>query len=251
MKRILPLIAALGLASVPPAAADSVDLLGGSSTSPQKPSEPPPAATPAPTHALGSLDDLSADADGGARAALLVSLALERLAGLELLLAAVPPGVERDAALVELAGLRQALHGALVEVGRLREASDLRAWLAAQGLGERAPSGTTKPAASPAVPVDPVALTTAEFTDLCTSIDGVAFTTGKMEVLVQGLQSRRVNTAQARALMELFSFSRDRVDALIFLHPRVQDPENFDGLLSALKFESDRASVRSQLGLDG
>ncbi len=98
---------------------------------------------------------------------------------------------------------------------------------------------------------EPSALDDDGFAALTTEIEGVAFTTGKMQALQGALSHRTVTTDQARALVELFSFSRDRVDALVYLHPRVVDPENFDGLLSALKFESDRQLVRTQLGLDG
>ena len=70
-------------------------------------------------------------------------------------------------------------------------------------------------------------------------------------MLESELESERLTSAQAWSLAELFDFSRDRVEALVFLHPRVVDPENFVELLSSLKFESDRATVRSRLGLDG
>lgn len=232
------------------AAGDELEQLGGSSDRPssERPSAEPPPAARAP--GLPALSDLEANADTGVRLTLLVTLALERLAGLEVLMASTPAGTERDAALAELVGIRQNLHGALLEVGRIRQDGDLRLWLAQQGLVEASAPAEGEPAAELS-PDEPLTITADEYAAITAAIEGVAFTTGKMQVLLEELAARRVTTAQARGLMELFSFSRDRVDALIFLHPRIQDPENFDGLLSALKFESDRASVRSQLGLDG
>ena len=80
-------------------------------------------------------------------------------------------------------------------------------------------------------------------------VEAISFTEGKMQVLTSQLDGEQMTSEQASALLELLSFSRDRVDALVFFHPRITDPENFDGLLSALKFESDRETVRNQLGL--
>ena len=249
LKRLPVLIAFLLLAPRPASADNELELLGGSS------SRAPAGAEPAPVPELSTLAELEDDADTGVRVTLLVSLALERLSGLEVLISSTPAGTERDAALAELVGIRQSLHGALLEVGRLREQGDLRLWfvqqgLVQQGLGESAPSAERATPTAPSA-VEPLVLTPDEYSAVTRDIEAVAFTTGKMQVLREQLDVRRVSAAQARGLMELFSFSRDRVDALIFLHPRIQDPENFDGLLSALKFESDRASVRSQLGLDG
>jgi hypothetical protein len=235
----LLLILAFVLCCGPAVADDELDLLGGSAS--------PPKAAAVPE--LGSSTTLQDEADAGVRATLLVNLALRRLVALEVLLSATNSAVERDATTAELVAIRQALHGALVEVGRLREDSDLRLWLTQQGLVD-APAKA--PVQGPdAALVEPRTLPEDAFAALTSEIEGVAFTTGKMQALQDRLSGHTVTTAQARLLLELFSFSRDRVDALVFLHPRVQDPENFDGLLSALKFESDRASVRSQLGLDG
>jgi len=79
-------------------------------------------------------------------------------------------------------------------------------------------------------------------------VEAISFTEGKMAVVTNQLDSETLTSEQASSLLELFGFSRDRVDLLVFFHPRITDPENFDGLLSALKFESDREAVRNQVG---
>ncbi len=247
MKLTLPLLVFALCIGTAAHAADELDLLGGSDA--RAAGSTAPGDAPAPTAELPSDRPLPEGKDPGTQATLLVSLALDRLAGLEMLIATSSGAGDRDATLRELAGVRQALHAALVEVGRLREGADLRDLLDQRGALNPPPAAGTPPA-PPAAP-DPAAVSADEFKGITASIAKIAFTTGKMQELVGRLEGRRVTTAQARQLVELFSFSRDRVDALIFLHARIRDPENFDGLLSALKFESDRASVRSQLGLDG
>ena len=174
-----------------------------------------------------------------------VGVALDRIAAMELLLAT---SAEPDlpAVMGELDAARVALRLALVELGRLRQDEDLRSWLLAERLVEPPPqigdvAGDEEPAEA--------GLSADRLRRIKREIEAVSFTEGKMQVLTSQLDGELITSAQASALLELLSFSRDRVDALVFFHPRMTDPENFDGLLSALKFESDRETVRNQLGL--
>ena len=174
-----------------------------------------------------------------------VGLALDRIAALELLLAGVEE-LDLEGARAELEAARIALRLALVELGRLRQEEDLRAWLIAGGLAAAPPETDVEAAgATPDVP----GLSSDRMRAIVTEIEGVSFTEGKMQVLTRQLDAEVLTSEQASLLLQLFSFSRDRVEALVFFHPRMTDPENFDGLLSALKFESDRETVRNQLGL--
>jgi hypothetical protein len=168
---------------------------------------------------------------------------------------------------------RRALQEALVELGRVQEDADLRAWIELQAKNQTPPSpvpsgaatvplpaaspeeagavaGTTPATDSPEAPL--ILPVSAERLDrVVRAIESASFNRAKMDALVRELKDAHVTAVQAGRLVELFSFSRDRVDALLFLHPLVVDPENFEALLSALKFESDRQAVRAQLGLDG
>lgn len=249
MNRFLLLLALLLLSPTAARSGDTeLDLLGEQHK--PAPDAPPPAEpTPTPAPAVDELrEDLAAETDAGLRASALLQVALDRLVSAQLLLAS--GGGEPSAAMADLEAARQSLQAALVEVGRLREGADLKLWLLDGGLAvSSAPA--PEPAPEPAVEVGPQPLPDAQFTAVVSAIEGVSFTRGKMELLRRELEATWVTSAQAGALVELFNFSRDRVDALVFLHPRVLDPENFVSLLSSLKFESDRENVRNQLGLDG
>ncbi len=248
MTRLPPFLALfLALAPAAVVAGDSeLDMLG-EQVKPTAPEKPAAAEQPKPVpEALR--EDLAAEADAGVRASALLQVALDRLVNAELLL--VGEGTETAVALADLEAARQSLQAALVEVRRLREGADLKLWL----LQNELLVSTAEPAPAepePVVDAAPESMPGEAFTAVVAAIQDVSFTKGKMQVLTRELESARVTTAQAGALVELFSFSRDRVDALVFLHPRVLDPENFVGLLSSLKFESDRENVRNQLGLDG
>lgn len=173
-----------------------------------------------------------------------VGVALDRIAALELLLAA-GDGLDLDVVGAELDATRVALRLALVELGRLRQDEDLRSWLLAQGIVEPPEEPSTP--ADDTEPTEP-GLTPGRLRAVMSEIEAISFTEGKMQVVTAQLDTEQLTTEQASSLLELFGFSRDRVDLLVFFHPRIIDPENFDGLLSALKFESDRETVRNQVG---
>ncbi len=193
----------------------------------------------------------TATASSGQEALRLVRRSLDRIADLQLRVASDDPEWDREATLAELAELRRALEVTLFELGRLTEGQDLRTWIESEGLLSVVGTEASVPVAAQEEDQEPAGLTTERFSAVLAGIRAASFTEGKMQILTQELESERVTSVQVQEIVELFSFSRDRVDALVFLHPRILDPENFDQLLAALKFESDRETVRSQLGLDG
>ena len=228
------LLCLLALAS--PARADEEDelLLGGSSSSAE------PAATEAPVRprpsepAADSLDP----ADAVERS---LRAALDRVIDLEVEAARGTGELSR----AEVAALREELQSALIALGRLRQDRDMRSWLEAEGYGREAQVEEL-----PTVPPRPVAMTATEVDGLAADIEAEPFNEGKLKVLRDRVAGRTLTAAQASTLLERFSFSRDRVDVLVALHPQLADGEDFEGLLSALKFESDRQAVRDRLGLE-
>ncbi len=244
---ILALLSGLVLAG-PVRAQSDEEALTGSATSEPAPAVPEPLEEAEPVEAPSA----SVEAPSASEAVIAaIEEAIERLIQLEVgLVAAAAPG--SDSARQELAVVRSRLRDALVAIGQLQGEQDLRDWLRAEGLALPAePAEQTV-----VVPVEGSAratgaLTPTELRALKGRIESAPFNEGKLQSLRQGLQGRQVTSTEAASLLELFSFSRDRVDALVFLHPRIADEENFDVLLSALKFESDRKAVRDRLGLGG
>ncbi len=172
--------------------------------------------------------------------------ALERIVAIEVALARGETVTTRQ----QLMELRDELHEALVALGQLRRDRDLRAWFEERNVGLVIGSSVgTRPDDSPA-PTEVGPLTEADLVALQRSIEAAPFNAGKLQLLQDGVADRTLTSPEAERLLELFSFSRDRVDVLVFLHPRLRDPGEFDRLLGALKFESDRQAVRDRLGLD-
>lgn len=234
--RLLPLLLCL-LAVAGPARADEEDelLLGGSSSGSEDASVDNAPARPPPSQpAADSLDP----ADAVERS---LRAALDRVIDLEVEAARGIGELSR----AEVAALREELQSALIALGRLRQDRDMRSWLESEGYTREAPVEEL-----PTVPRRPVALTATEVDGLAATIEAEPFNEGKLKTLREGVAGRTLTAAQASTLLERFSFSRDRVDVLVALHPRLAEGEDFEGLLTALKFESDRQAVRDRLGLE-
>ena len=183
-------------------------------------------------------------------AADLVQDALNNLATAQALVVAAEDELseaERGQLLEELVAARRELEHALVAIGRMERGDDLRALLEEAGL---VLTETERTAADEELERSK-GLRPQRFEEVVRAITAVSFTEGKMQVLRSELADEILTSAQAWSFVELFSFSRDRVEALVFLHPKVVDQENFAALLGKLKFESDRVTVRERLGLDG
>jgi hypothetical protein len=179
-----------------------------------------------------------------------VQQALDRLATSQALVIAAQEGqdeAERAQLAAQLVAARRSLEQALVAIGKLQGAADLRALLEESGLilneGEKAAIVAEEDRRR--------GLSAKRFEQVVAAMTSVSFSEGRMQQLKTELKAEVLTSSQAWALVELFDFSRDRVEALVFLHPQVVDPENFSDLLSGLKFESDREIVRSRLSLDG
>ena len=184
------------------------------------------------------------------KAADYVQRALDGLAAAQALVIASEDGQE-EADRVELAreivAARRSLEQALVSIGKLEGAGDLRSLLEESGLI------LTEGAKAAILAEEELkrGLSAERFQQVVAAITSVSFSEGRMQELRSELAGERLTASQAWAIVELFDFSRDRVEALVLLHPQIIDPENFGALLAGLKFESDRETVRSRLGLDG
>jgi len=191
--------------------------------------------------------------------------ALDTVSELQLVLASEHEGDGPIRGQTELTEVRRSLEDALVELTRLEQQQSLLQWLEGEGLraaltefdSEREKEEAQEALEAAAVAEaevsdsDPVAVDEARLRGVKRAIDDAPFKEGKMQVLTDQLRDARVSSEQVAELIELFAFSRDKVEALVFLHPRLVDPERFDDLLATLKFASDRMAVRQRLGLSG
>jgi hypothetical protein len=191
--------------------------------------------------------------------------ALDTVSALQLVLASEHDGDGPLPGQLELSELRRSLEDALVELTRLEQQQSLRQWLEGEGLRvalaefetdrareeaqealEEAAVAKEGAAESDSIPVD-----AARLRGVKRAIEDAPFKEGKMQVLTDQLRDAKVSSEQVAELIELFAFSRDKVESLVFLYPRLVDPERFDELLATLKFASDRMAVRQRLGLSG
>ena len=185
--------------------------------------------------------------------------ALDQVAALQLLLAEGHEGEGPVRGQSELGNVRRALENALVEVARLEQDLSLRQWLEGEGLkaalAEVDRAAVDAPVTEQLTAEDGheavVAIEEVALRGVKRAIEDAPFKEGKMQVLTDQLQEFHLRTEQVGELIELFTFSRDKVEALVFLYPRLTDPESFEDLLGTLKFASDRMAVRQRLGLGG
>ena len=191
--------------------------------------------------------------------------ALNSASELQLLLVSSHEGDSDVRGLEQLTALRRSLEDALVELTRLEQQQDLRQWLQGEGLraalaevedersqakAEAQPDAAQTPEVG-AEESEPVVVDSARLLAVKRAIEDAPFKEGKMQVLTEQLRDTQVSSEQVGELIQLFAFSRDKVETLVFLYPRLVDPDRFDELLSTLKFASDRLAVRQRLGLSG
>ncbi|MEL6343234.1 MAG: DUF4476 domain-containing protein [Myxococcota bacterium] len=85
-----------------------------------------------------------------------------------------------------------------------------------------------------------------ELNQIRVAINNEAFADDKMAVLLAATAGRPMTTAQARSLVNLFTFDDDKVEAAVILYPQVVDPEQWFTMYSALTFRSSKDTLRAQ-----
>lgn len=99
----------------------------------------------------------------------------------------------------------------------------------------------------PVVEAPPAPATGAELSRLSNSLREATFRKDKMRVLRLAAPNMYFSTAQARQLVEHFSFGSDKVEVLAALYPRLVDPENAHTLFAALPHASDRRKLEEKI----
>lgn len=93
----------------------------------------------------------------------------------------------------------------------------------------------------------PQAATGAQLAALSESLRQASFRNDKMRVLRLAAPQYYFTTDQVRQLVEHFSFSSDKVEAIAMLHPRLVDPENTHTLFGLLPHASDRRKLEERI----
>lgn len=93
----------------------------------------------------------------------------------------------------------------------------------------------------------PQAATGAQLAALSESLRQASFRNDKMRVLRLAAPQHYFTTDQVRQLVEHFSFSSDKVEAIAMLHPRLIDPENTHTLFGLLPHASDRRKLEERI----
>ena len=86
-----------------------------------------------------------------------------------------------------------------------------------------------------------------DFNRLVVAIEKQVWDREKHALLVEVSAQRMYSAAQAKRLVDLFTFSDAKVGAAAFLHRKVVDPGDFYLVYEALTFPSDRAELRRRI----
>lgn len=103
------------------------------------------------------------------------------------------------------------------------------------------------PAPAAAPPPKPSCMGAGDFAAIKEGIEGESFSEQKVGVLESAISDRWVCVAQVVELLELYSFSADKLAALKLMKPAISDPQNRFKIYSALTFSSDKEEAKKIL----
>ncbi|WP_036086432.1 DUF4476 domain-containing protein [Leptospira weilii] len=85
------------------------------------------------------------------------------------------------------------------------------------------------------------------FANIKGRIDKEGFSDGKLSVLKSEVSRATFTAEQVAELMDLFSFSTDKIKALTSLRNRIEDPENAYVIVERFSYDKDKKSAASLL----
>lgn len=85
------------------------------------------------------------------------------------------------------------------------------------------------------------------FTNIKVRIEKEGFSDGKLSILKSEASRATFTATQVAELMDLFSFSGDKIKALTSLRNRIEDPENAYVIVERFSYDSDKKSAASLL----
>lgn len=89
----------------------------------------------------------------------------------------------------------------------------------------------------------------AQFSQLITQIHNEPFSEGKLGLVSLAAQYNYFSSAQVSSVVSALTFSSDKVEAAVMMHPMVLDPQAFYQVFAAFTFESSKREVRARLGI--
>lgn len=97
------------------------------------------------------------------------------------------------------------------------------------------------------VQAGPVCMDSGDLSAIKAEIEDASFSDEKVSVLQEAMQHRWICGAQVTALLDLYSFSDDKLSALEQMAPRILDRENNFKIYGAFKFSDDKTKAKAIL----
>jgi hypothetical protein len=111
----------------------------------------------------------------------------------------------------------------------------------------REPADAPEAQPAPAAPAAPTEMVDADFRALTAAIEAESFSETKLGVVETVLPDAWFTIAQVGALVDLFSFSADKVKVVELTRGNIVDPKNGFKLLSHFTFSADKEAVKKLL----
>ena len=88
-----------------------------------------------------------------------------------------------------------------------------------------------------------------EFNSFISALESADFSDEKMALIKEVGGQNYFTVAQVSRVVGVLDFSKEKVDAVVFLYPNIVDQNNFYKVYENFDFDSDKKAVRKRLGL--
>ncbi len=105
-----------------------------------------------------------------------------------------------------------------------------------------------EPAAQPAAPAGPVAMSSMDFNDYLNAIRSKTFEDSKLSTAKAPLSGNYLTAKQIKQVMQVFTFEDTRLEFAIFAHSRCVDPSNYYQVYDAFEFELTIDDLQEAIG---
>jgi hypothetical protein len=88
-----------------------------------------------------------------------------------------------------------------------------------------------------------------EMAKILKALEAEAFSDGRLSALGSAMTERSFTVAQVKAVLKVFPFGDDKVEAAALLFSQVSDQQNWFEIYAELDFDSDREALRTRVGI--